>query len=159
MITWEFFTKQETYKNNEKVYNNIFDTELNRSLTEAYFNTHQGKLLHDNEENKKQGFYKWVFSLEDINIKRAAFVTQYIFIKKSNKNIEYATTFFLKALVYMSITQQQHNCIHVRGNKIILSLKKFDKEIIFNHFYEVLNYFSEQFEDEINKISKSKITP
>ena len=156
LISWESYTKEETYKRNEKVYNNIFDVELNRKLIESYFNTHQGKLLNFDEEIKKASFYKWIFSLDEMNIKSATYISCYIEIKKNNKNIEYDTSFFLKSLVYISQIQKKYDCFKLRRNQIVLSLK--DKKIVFNHFYEIINHFSEQYNSQIDSIPKSRIT-
>lgn len=157
LITWKAYTKEEKYKKDEKVYNNIFDVLLNRKLVEAYFNTHQGKLLHNDEELKKNSFYKWMFSLDDMNIKSATYISSFVEIKKNNMNIEHHTSFFLKTLVYLSKIQEANKCFVFKENKIILYLKE-GKKIVFNHFYEVLNHFHKQYGDKIESIPKSKIT-
>tara|TARA_R110000744_G_scaffold380545_1_gene501904 strand:- start:2784 stop:4154 length:1371 start_codon:yes stop_codon:yes gene_type:complete len=156
LVTWEIYSKEETAKNNQKTYDNIFDTELARNIIKAYFDTHEGKLLNADEEDKKLSFYKWVFSPNDMQLKKATYITTYGAIKKHQINIEQHASFYLKTLVYISAIQEKHNCIHFEKNTIKLSLK--GKEIIFNQLYELTNYFGDQWPDKINEISKSKIT-
>lgn len=155
LITWELYTKEEVATSNQKTYDNIFDTELSRNIIKAYFDTHEGKLLNAEEENKKDSFYKWVFSSKDMQLKKATYITTYGAIKKHQISVEQHASSYLKTLVYISTIQEKHNCIQFEKNSIRLTLK--GKEIIFNQLYELTNYFMEQWPSQIGKISNSQI--
>ncbi len=138
-ISWSRLTKKETTDRNTRIFKTIFNQELNRALISAFFNAHEPKTRVLSDERKKKAFYRWMFSMDDMDIKEIKFKDTYLQIYKNTMSLVAFTKEYTRMIKEMAKLQAKHNCFQYENDLIYFHMSK--KTVSFRHFHEILTYF------------------
>lgn len=144
IITWRAESKDELRIKDSETFKNIFDTELIKELTKAYFWSNNTEIDELDEFNKKKSFYAWFFSEKDMDVKSIKFQDTYVDVYKSTDGLAFQENKFnetIKRLI--KIKSEVPNFITLTSNGLLhLKFPNGDSKK-FEHLYEVINIFSE----------------
>lgn len=141
IVSWDAPSKKEKKDRETAIYRNIFDTELNRSLIQAFFTINETRMANFDEEDKKAAFYKWMFSSENMDIKEIKFQDTYVDVYKNTMSLVKHKEDFRKTLAKMANWQEQHKCFYYKDDQIhFVTNKEESTGASFNHFYELYNH-------------------
>ncbi|MEO1485679.1 MAG: hypothetical protein AAFU57_08030 [Bacteroidota bacterium] len=141
LITWDRLTNEQIRTRDNKIFKNIFDTELTRAFVQTYFKNYEGKLVGLSEDRKKELFYEWFFSEADKDIKEVKYKDTYVEIYKGSKGMNAYAREFLKVLEFANNIQQKHQCISFENDQLALYFK--DKKVTFKHLYQLMHHLQE----------------
>lgn len=145
IIIWEKPNPKLETSKNYKIFKNIFDTELIKGITKAFFSLKDKKIETNflDDDQKVIAFYDWFFSEEGMDIKLIKFRDTFVDVYNTTKSLVKFELDFKNAVVFFSqVKLHESYDLQYTEDSIRFSYPvKDEKQVVeFEHLYQLLNF-------------------